>query len=48
MDTNKNYPDYRKHLQRLMGQLRGSIPGTMKGFGALHQESMKAGALSEK
>lgn len=44
----KNYPEYRKHLQGLMGRLRGRIPGTMKGFGLLHQESMKAGALSEK
>jgi len=44
----KNYPEYRKHLQGLIGQLRVSIPGTMKGFGTLHQESMKAGALDEK
>ena len=44
----KNYPEYRKHLQALIGQLRGQIPGTMKGFGLLHQESMKAGALGEK
>ena len=44
----KNYPEYRKHLQGLIGQLRIEIPGTMKGFGLLHQESMKAGALSEK
>jgi AhpD family alkylhydroperoxidase len=43
-----NYPEYRKHLQGLIGQLRGQIPGTMKGFGLLHQESMKAGALNEK
>ena len=51
MDKNymgKDYPEYRKHLQGLIGQLRGRIPGTMKGFGLLHQESMKAGALSEK
>ena len=45
---NTNYPEYRKQLQGLIGQLRGKIPGTMKGFGLLHQESMKAGALSEK
>ena len=44
----KDYPEYRKHLQGLIGQLRGRIPGTMKGFGLLHQESMKAGALGEK
>ncbi len=43
-----NYPEYRKQLQSLIGELRGQIPGTMKGFGLLHQESMKAGALSEK
>jgi AhpD family alkylhydroperoxidase len=46
MDT--NYPEYRKQLLGLIGELRGQIPGTMKGFGLLHQESMKAGALSEK
>ena len=45
---NKNYPEYRKHLQGLIGQLRGSIPGTLKGFGLLHAESMKAGQLSPK
>ncbi len=45
---NINYPEYRKQLQSLLGELRGHIPGTMKGFGLLHQESMKAGALSEK
>ena len=44
----KNYPEYRRHLQGLIGRLRGRIPGTMKGFGLLHQESMKAGALNEK
>lgn len=43
-----NYPNYRKQLQSLIGELRVQIPGTMKGFGLLHQESMKAGALSEK
>ena len=54
----KNYPEYRKHLQALIQ--RGTLPrtcaaksprkehGTMKGFGLLHQESMKAGALGEK
>lgn len=46
MDT--NYSEYRKQLQSLLGELRGRIPGTMKGYGLLHQESMKAGALSEK
>ena len=45
---NKNYPEYRKHLQGLIGRLRTEMPGTMKGFGLLHQESMKAGALGEK
>ena len=44
----KNYPEYRKHLQGLMGRLRAELPGTMRGFGLLHQESMKAGVLGEK
>ena len=44
----KTYPEYRKHLQGLIGQLRAGIPGTMKGFGLLHGESMKAGQLSPK
>jgi AhpD family alkylhydroperoxidase len=43
-----DYPEYRKHLQGAIGRLRGRIPGPMKGFGLLHQESMKAGALNEK
>jgi len=45
---NKDYPAYRKHLQRSIADLRKRIPGTMAGFGQLHQESMKAGALNEK
>lgn len=44
----KTYPEYRKQLQGLIGELRVGIPGTMKGFGLLHQESMKAGQLGEK
>jgi len=43
-----NYPEYRTHLQGLMGRLRKRIPGTMEGFAKLHQESMKAGAISAK
>ncbi len=38
----KTCSKYRKHLQELIGQLRVSIPGTMKGFGLLHQESVTA------
>jgi len=45
---NEDYPGYRKHLQGMMGLLRKRIPGVMSGFGQLHQESMKAGALDEK
>jgi len=45
---NKDYPAYRKHLQRTIADLRKRIPGAMAGFGQLHQESMKAGALDEK
>jgi AhpD family alkylhydroperoxidase len=44
----KNYPEYRKQLQGLIGRLRKKAPGVMTGFGQLHQESMKAGALDEK
>jgi AhpD family alkylhydroperoxidase len=44
----KNYPAYRTHLQGLLGQLRARLPGPMRGFGQLHGESMKAGALSGK
>ncbi len=46
MDT--TFPQYRKHLQGLIGELRTGIPGTMKGFGLLHHESMKAGQISQK
>lgn len=45
---NKDYPAYRKHLQREIGELRKRIPGSMAAFGQLHQESMKAGAIDEK
>jgi AhpD family alkylhydroperoxidase len=45
---NQNYPEYRKHMQGLMGKMRSRMPGTMKGFGMLHQESMKSGELTEK
>jgi AhpD family alkylhydroperoxidase len=45
---NKDYSNYRKHLRWYIGKLREQIPGTMEGFGKLHDESMKAGVLDEK
>ena len=45
---NKDYPAYRKHLQTMMARLRKQIPGTMAGFGQLHEEGMKEGALGMK
>ncbi len=44
----KDYPAYQIHLQSLIGRLRKRIPATMNGFAALHEQSMAAGALSEK
>ena len=43
-DYSKNYDT----LAKLMGELGGKIPATMKAFGDLHTASLKDGALTTK
>lgn len=43
-DYSKNYDN----LSKLMGELGGKIPNTMKAFGDLHNASIAEGALSTK
>lgn len=44
----KNFPEHFKELSTWMDKLGLAIPETMKGFGALHQASLKSGALDSK
>lgn len=44
----KNYPEYYNKLSKGMASLGQAAPGVMKGFGALHNASMKSGALDTK
>ncbi|MBX3052174.1 MAG: carboxymuconolactone decarboxylase family protein [Caldilineaceae bacterium] len=44
----KQYPEYYEHLKQSMGKLGGEIPGTMGGFGQLHQNAVADGVLSAK
>lgn len=44
----KQYPEYYEHLKQLVGKLSSEIPGTMGGFGRLHQSAVADGVLSAK
>lgn len=44
----KNFPEHYKELSEWMEKLGMASPEVMQGFGALHQASVKAGALDEK
>lgn len=44
----KNFPAQYEELCQWMEKLGQSIPGPMTGFGQLHEESIKAGALESK
>lgn len=44
----KNFPEYFKELNSWMEKLGVEIPDVMKGFGALHESSLKSGALDRK
>ena len=46
--SSAKYPDQRRHLGKYLGQLRGAIPDTMKGFAQLHHAASGDGALSTK
>ena len=44
----KNFPEHYKELNTWMEQLGLEIPDVMHGFGALHESSLKDGALNGK
>jgi hypothetical protein len=44
----QNYPARYEELNQLMSKMGQAIPGTMKGFGAMHHASIVEGALSAK
>ena len=44
----KNFPEHYKELNIWMDKLGVAIPEVMQGFGALHEASIKAGALESK
>ncbi len=44
----KRYPEYLDHIKTLAGKLSKELPGPMSGFGRLHKEAVKEGALSAK
>lgn len=44
----KNYPEYHAHLEQLLANLGGEIPGPMSGFGKLHEQAIADGALTMK
>jgi len=44
----KNFPEHYKELNSWMEKLGLAIPEVMQGFGALHQASLKFGALDGK
>ncbi|MEZ4519831.1 MAG: carboxymuconolactone decarboxylase family protein [Chloroflexota bacterium] len=46
MSTMQNYPEHRRELMKLMGQLGREIPDTLTGFQALHKGAVKEGALT--
>ncbi|MDO6513336.1 MULTISPECIES: carboxymuconolactone decarboxylase family protein [Neptuniibacter] len=44
----KNFPEHFKELSSWMEKLGLEIPGAMQGFSALHESSLKPGALETK
>ena len=46
--TERNYPEYHRHLQALLGRLGKEIPGPMAGFTQLHKQALADGALTAK
>ncbi len=44
----KNFPEHYKELGIWMEKLGVAMPEVMQGFGALHEASIKAGALDSK
>ena len=48
VNVQKNYPEYHRHLESLIGQLGHRIPGTMSGFAEMHRQAVSDGALTAK
>ncbi len=46
--TMKDFPAHYKELNAWMDNLGSAVPEVMQGFGALHEASLKAGALDRK
>jgi AhpD family alkylhydroperoxidase len=46
--SNENYPEKYHRLQSLAGKLAVEIPGSIKGFAQLHQQSLQDGVLPRK
>jgi len=46
--ANETYPEKYHRLQSLAGKLSSEIPGSMKGFAQLHQQSLQDGVLPRK
>lgn len=44
----KNFPEHYKELNTWMEKLGLAIPDVMQGFGALHEATLKPGALDSK
>ena len=44
----KDFPAHYKELNTWMGKLGSAVPEVMQGFGALHEASLKSGALDRK
>ena len=43
-----NYPEYRRHLNGLIRDLRGDIPATLAGFNEMHKGALAEGALTTR
>jgi AhpD family alkylhydroperoxidase len=43
---NKDYPEYHRHLGRLIKELRDEVPAAMRGFSEMHSGALADGALS--
>ncbi len=41
----KDFPEYRRHLNKLAGRLGAELKGPVAGFGQLHKSALAAGAL---
>ncbi len=46
--ANETYPEKYHRLQSLAGKLSSEIPGSIKGFSQLHQQSLQDGVLPRK